>query len=74
MVVEYIRYKIDPSRNDEFDEAYRRAGALLDAEGHLQGFRQKRRLQALPRSHPAVLQRHRGDDRLPSHCGRLTDG
>jgi hypothetical protein len=28
MIVEYIRYKIDPNRNEEFDEAYRRAGAL----------------------------------------------
>jgi quinol monooxygenase YgiN len=34
MIVEYIRYEIDPSRNDEFDEAYRRAGALLDASPH----------------------------------------
>jgi hemoglobin len=31
MIVEYIRYKIDPSRIAEFDDAYRRAGALLDA-------------------------------------------
>jgi quinol monooxygenase YgiN len=36
MIVEYIRYKIDPSRNDEFDDAYRRAGALLDASPHCQ--------------------------------------
>jgi hypothetical protein len=36
MIVEYIRYKIDPSRNDEFDEAYRRAGMLLDASPHCQ--------------------------------------
>jgi len=34
MIVEYIRYKIDPSRNDEFDDAYRRAGAVLDASPH----------------------------------------
>ena len=34
MIVEYIRYKIDPSRTAEFDEAYRRAGALLDASPH----------------------------------------
>ena len=26
MIVEYIRYTIDPSRADEFDDAYRRAG------------------------------------------------
>jgi uncharacterized protein len=36
MIVEYIRYKIDPSRNGEFDEAYRRAGELLDALLHCQ--------------------------------------
>lgn len=36
MIVEYIRYKIDPSRVGEFDEAYRRAGALLDASPHCQ--------------------------------------
>ena len=38
MIVEYIRYKIDPSRNDEFDEAYRRAGTLLDASPHCQAW------------------------------------
>jgi hypothetical protein len=26
MIVEYIRYKIDPSGTSEFDDAYRRAG------------------------------------------------
>jgi hypothetical protein len=36
MIVEYIRYQIDPSRNGEFDDAYRRAGALLDASPHCQ--------------------------------------
>jgi heme-degrading monooxygenase HmoA len=36
VIVEYIRYKIDPSRADEFEEAYRRAGALLDASAHCQ--------------------------------------
>src|SRR4029450_12818803 len=36
MVVEYIRYKIDPSRNDEFDQAYRRPVPLLDASPHCQ--------------------------------------
>jgi hemoglobin len=34
MIVEYIRYKIEPSRADEFSDAYRRAGALLDASPH----------------------------------------
>jgi heme-degrading monooxygenase HmoA len=34
MIVEYIRYKIEPSRADEFTDAYRRAGALLDASPH----------------------------------------
>jgi heme-degrading monooxygenase HmoA len=42
MVVEYIRHKIDPSRKDEFDEAYRRAGALLDASPHCQGWEASR--------------------------------
>jgi heme-degrading monooxygenase HmoA len=36
MIVEYIRYKIDPSENGEFDDAYRRAGVLLDASPHCQ--------------------------------------
>jgi hypothetical protein len=36
VIVEYIRYKIDPARIDEFDDAYRRAGALLDASSHCQ--------------------------------------
>jgi heme-degrading monooxygenase HmoA len=34
VIVEYIRYRIEPSRTDEFDDAYRRAGALLDASPH----------------------------------------
>jgi heme-degrading monooxygenase HmoA len=34
MIVEYIRYKIDPSRSDEFADAYQGAGALLDASPH----------------------------------------
>jgi quinol monooxygenase YgiN len=34
MIVEYIRYKIEPARTDEFDDAYRRAGELLDASPH----------------------------------------
>jgi quinol monooxygenase YgiN len=34
MIVEYIRYKIDPRRTEEFDDAYRRAGELLDASSH----------------------------------------
>ena len=34
MIVEYIHYKIDPGRTEEFDDAYRRAGAVLDASPH----------------------------------------
>jgi quinol monooxygenase YgiN len=34
MIVEYIRYKIDPNRNTEFEAAYRRAGTVLDASPH----------------------------------------
>jgi hypothetical protein len=29
MIVEYIRYEIDPGRTEEFDDAYRRAATLL---------------------------------------------
>jgi hypothetical protein len=36
VIVEYIRYKIDPNRTGEFDDAYRSAGALLDASAHCQ--------------------------------------
>jgi hypothetical protein len=36
MIVGYIRCKIDPTRTGEFDHAYRRAGALLDASPHCQ--------------------------------------
>jgi quinol monooxygenase YgiN len=34
MIVEYIRYKIDPGRKEQFDDTYRRAGKLLDASPH----------------------------------------
>ena len=34
MIVEYIRYRIEPTRTDEFDDAYRSAGALLAASPH----------------------------------------
>ena len=36
MIVEYIRYKIDPARATEFDAAYREAGALLNASPNCQ--------------------------------------
>ena len=36
MIVEYIRYQIDANRDADFDDAYRRAGALLDASPHCQ--------------------------------------
>jgi quinol monooxygenase YgiN len=36
MIVEYIRYRIDPNRTAEFEEAYRRAGTILDASPHCQ--------------------------------------
>jgi quinol monooxygenase YgiN len=36
MIVEYIRYKIDPRRDGEFDAAYSRAGAALEASPHCQ--------------------------------------
>ena len=34
MIVEYIRYHIDPCRNAEFDEAHRRAREYVDASQH----------------------------------------
>jgi quinol monooxygenase YgiN len=34
MIVEYIRYSIDADRADAFEEAYRRAAAVLDASAH----------------------------------------
>jgi quinol monooxygenase YgiN len=34
MVVEYIRYSIDDSRAQEFDDAYRRAADALDSSEH----------------------------------------
>lgn len=34
MIVEYIRYTVPPNRAEEFEEAYRRAGKVLDADEH----------------------------------------
>ncbi|HEY3051286.1 MAG TPA: antibiotic biosynthesis monooxygenase family protein [Gaiellaceae bacterium] len=34
MIVEYIRYTIDPGRAQEFEEAYRRAAQALEASDH----------------------------------------
>jgi hypothetical protein len=48
MIVEYIRYKINPSRTGEFDDAYRRAGALLDASPHCQRWESARRSSKPP--------------------------
>ena len=42
MIVEYIRYKIDPTRSAEFEDAYRRAGQLLDASPHCQAWEASR--------------------------------
>ena len=99
MIVEYIRYKIDPTRTGEFRRLLpkrRRATRCLPAlpalggnplrrrareadRPHRVGLRRRtssglpaeRGLQALPRSHRALLQRHRGDDALPSHRQRM---
>jgi quinol monooxygenase YgiN len=38
MIVEYIRYRIDPGRADEFKEAYRRAAEALDASEHCERY------------------------------------
>jgi len=34
MIVEYIRYEIDPNRGQEFEDAYRRAGDVLRGSEH----------------------------------------
>lgn len=34
MIVEYIRYTVPPARAEEFEQAYRRAGTVLDADEH----------------------------------------
>ena len=34
MVVEYIRYEVPPARAEEFEEAYRKGGEVLDADEH----------------------------------------
>lgn len=34
MVVEYIRYRVDPDRHDEFERAYAEAGTPLAASSH----------------------------------------
>jgi hypothetical protein len=63
MIVEYIRYQIDPSRNGECDDAYRRAGALLDASPHCQ------RWEAAPlRRRPREADRPHRVARRTSQC------
>jgi heme-degrading monooxygenase HmoA len=38
MIVEYIRYSIDDGRADAFEQAYRRAGEVLDESTHCERF------------------------------------
>lgn len=38
MVVEYIRYGIEQSRADEFEQAYQRAAVALEASEHCQRY------------------------------------
>jgi quinol monooxygenase YgiN len=38
MVIEYIRYTLPDSKATQFDDAYRRAGQLLDADEHCLGY------------------------------------
>ena len=38
MVLEYIRYTVPQARSSEFEEAYARAGAVLDADAHCLGY------------------------------------
>lgn len=34
MVIEYIRYTVPPAQAGQFEEAYQRAGRVLDADAH----------------------------------------
>lgn len=38
MVLEYIRYTVPEERSAEFEDAYRRAAAVLDADSHCLGY------------------------------------
>ena len=38
MIVEYIRYKIGDGRAEDFEDAYRRAGEILDASPHCERY------------------------------------
>lgn len=38
MVVEYVRYTVPPERADEFEQAYREGGRILDADEHCLGY------------------------------------
>jgi quinol monooxygenase YgiN len=38
MVIEYIRYRIDAARGDEFERAYAEAGRSLAASSHCQAY------------------------------------
>jgi quinol monooxygenase YgiN len=38
MVVEYIRYNIDPGRAEAFEQAYRRASEALEASEHCERY------------------------------------
>jgi len=38
MIVEYIRYVVPSARSDEFEDAYRRAGSVLQADEHCKSY------------------------------------
>jgi quinol monooxygenase YgiN len=38
MIVEYIRYSIDEGRSEAFEQAYRQAGAALEASEHCERY------------------------------------
>ena len=42
MIVEYIRYTVPPARTAEFEDAYQRAGRVLDTDPHCVGWEMAR--------------------------------
>jgi quinol monooxygenase YgiN len=42
VVLEYIRYTVPPDRAEEFEQAYREAGQVLNADPHCRGWEMAR--------------------------------
>ena len=47
MIVEYIRYQIPADEAQSFEDAYRRAGAALDASQHCERYEVARRIEEM---------------------------